>query len=197
MKGGGHGSCTIPAFIFTEWGTYETPQSRYPVNWTIFEMGNSQEQIYSVGKLMGMYDINLKMCCSSWLHTTECGTVSTIAIRYLRIYWVYEFLMEAAVFIQPRNHRSAWHFFFYPVPFFHNSLLSLPRSFLSFTFFLASFPYFEKIKGLWDHFPVKVCVCVYVSACVSPLLTFEWLNKYLWNLVCISWHLTPSQRRNS
>jgi hypothetical protein len=34
------------------------------------------------------------------------------------------------------------------------------------------------------------CLCV----CVSPLSTFEWLNQSLWNLVCISWHLSQSQR---
>jgi hypothetical protein len=42
--------------------------------------------------------------------------------------------------------------------------------------------------GLWDH--VAVCVCV------SPLLTFKRLNQSLWNLVSMSWHLSPSQRSN-
>jgi hypothetical protein len=32
------------------------------------------------------------------------------------------------------------------------------------------------------------CLCVYVS----PLLTFESMNQYLWNLICISWHLSKS-----
>jgi hypothetical protein len=40
-----------------------------------------------------------------------------------------------------------------------------------------------------------VCVCVCVSVCISPLTTFECLNQSLWNLVCISYHLRPSQRR--
>jgi hypothetical protein len=53
------------------------------------------------------------------------------------------------------------------------------------------FPLFWKKKvGFWDR--VAVCVCV----CVSPLLTFECLNQSLWNLVRISWHLSPSQRPN-
>jgi hypothetical protein len=35
---------------------------------------------------------------------------------------------------------------------------------------------------------------VCVSVCASPLSTFECLNKSLLNLViCISWHLNPSQ----
>jgi hypothetical protein len=29
------------------------------------------------------------------------------------------------------------------------------------------------------------------------LLTFECLNQFLWNLVCISWHLNPSQQNTS
>jgi hypothetical protein len=45
-----------------------------------------------------------------------------------------------------------------------------------------------KVKvGLWDHFAV----------CVSPLSTFKCLEQSLWNLVCISWHLSTSQRRAS
>jgi hypothetical protein len=35
-----------------------------------------------------------------------------------------------------------------------------------------------------------------VSVPPSPL-TFEWRNQSLWNLVCVSWHLSPSQRRTS
>jgi hypothetical protein len=30
--------------------------------------------------------------------------------------------------------------------------------------------------------------------CVSSLSTFEYLKQSLWNFVCISWHLNPSQR---
>jgi hypothetical protein len=37
------------------------------------------------------------------------------------------------------------------------------------------------------------CLCV----CESPLLTFESLNQILLNLISITWHLIPSQRRNS
>jgi hypothetical protein len=39
-----------------------------------------------------------------------------------------------------------------------------------------------------------------LSVCVSaypPLPTFELMNRSSWNLVCVSWHLTPSQRRSS
>jgi hypothetical protein len=35
---------------------------------------------------------------------------------------------------------------------------------------------------------VSLCVCE------SPLTTSKWLNQSLWNLVCISRHLSPSQR---
>jgi hypothetical protein len=53
--------------------------------------------------------------------------------------------------------------------------------------FLTYFPYFEGMKvGLWYHH----AVCI-------PQLTFECLNQSLWNLVRISWHLSPSQRRTS
>jgi hypothetical protein len=52
--------------------------------------------------------------------------------------------------------------------------------------FLAYFPYFEKIKArLLRH--DAVCVSV-----LSPLSTFECLNQCLWNLVCVSWHLSRS-----
>jgi hypothetical protein len=55
--------------------------------------------------------------------------------------------------------------------------------------FLAYFPYFEKIKvDLWD----RHAVCLHV--CVWPLPNFEFLNQSLWNVVCISWHLSPSQK---
>jgi hypothetical protein len=52
--------------------------------------------------------------------------------------------------------------------------------------FLAYFPYFGKIKGLWYH----LAVCVSMSTYVNPSLqTFEYLNQSSWNLVWISWHL--------
>jgi hypothetical protein len=61
-----------------------------------------------------------------------------------------------------------------------------------FIYFLAYFPYFEKMKvGLCD---LLLSVCLWIP---PPPLTFEWLKKSLWNLVCISWHPTPSQRRTS
>jgi hypothetical protein len=57
---------------------------------------------------------------------------------------------------------------------------------------LAYFPYFEKIKvGIRDPHSVSVCVCV------LPASTFECLNQSLCYLVCVSWHLSPSQRRTS
>jgi hypothetical protein len=40
---------------------------------------------------------------------------------------------------------------------------------------------------------LPVCVSVYPP----PQITFECLNQSLWNLVCISWQLSPSQRRTS
>jgi hypothetical protein len=39
--------------------------------------------------------------------------------------------------------------------------------------------------------PSSLCVCE------STPINFECLNQYLWNLVCISRHLSPSQRRTS
>jgi hypothetical protein len=55
---------------------------------------------------------------------------------------------------------------------------------------LAYFPNFEKIKvSLWDN--LAVCLCV------SPITTFECLNKSLWKLVCISCHMSPSQWHTS
>jgi hypothetical protein len=33
--------------------------------------------------------------------------------------------------------------------------------------------------------------------CEYPLLTLEFLNQSIWNLVCISWHMNPSQRRTT
>jgi hypothetical protein len=37
--------------------------------------------------------------------------------------------------------------------------------------------------------------CLHIN--VSPLLTFKCLIQSLWNLVCISWQLSPYERRNS
>jgi hypothetical protein len=36
---------------------------------------------------------------------------------------------------------------------------------------------------------MSVCLCI----CVCPLSTFECLNKSSWNLVFMSWNLSPSQ----
>jgi hypothetical protein len=52
-----------------------------------------------------------------------------------------------------------------------------------------SFAYFPKV-GLNDLHPV--CVCAY-----HFLINFECFNYSLWNLACISWQLSPSQRRTS
>jgi hypothetical protein len=44
----------------------------------------------------------------------------------------------------------------------------------------------------------KVGLCDLTLSCpwvrVSPIITFESLNQFLWNLVRISWQLSPSQR---
>jgi hypothetical protein len=56
--------------------------------------------------------------------------------------------------------------------------------------FLADFPYYEKIKYAYAITLLPVCVCV------SPLLSFERLNQFLLNLVCISLHLSPPHRPN-
>jgi hypothetical protein len=41
---------------------------------------------------------------------------------------------------------------------------------------------------------MKVFLCDLHVICVSSLSMFQWLNQCLWNLVCVSWHLSPSQR---
>jgi hypothetical protein len=58
------------------------------------------------------------------------------------------------------------------------------------TFFDKS-PLFWKIKCRLMRSPY------YVSVCVRPLTPYECLNHSLLNFVCISWHLSPSQWRNS
>jgi hypothetical protein len=69
--------------------------------------------------------------------------------------------------------------------------LQLTHAFASRTQLIFSLlPLFWKIKlkvSLWDHH--AVCVSVY-----HPLLTYELLNQFLWNFVCVSWQLSPSQR---
>jgi hypothetical protein len=94
--------------------------------------------------------------------------------------------------VHPRIHQSAWHSFYSTVPFLRNNLFSLPWPLLAFTFFLAYFPYFEKIKS---RFMVSLS-CLSVPICASHLLTTEWLNQFLRNLVCIAWKLTKSQWHN-
>jgi hypothetical protein len=49
--------------------------------------------------------------------------------------------------------------------------------------------FWKNTIDLWDHVAVRMCI-------PPPLLTFERLNQSLWNLVSISRHLSPSQRRN-
>jgi hypothetical protein len=52
---------------------------------------------------------------------------------------------------------------------------------------LTFFPYFEKMKvGLCDLH--AVCVSVNPAS-----VNFECLNQFLWNFVCILYHLSPSQ----
>jgi hypothetical protein len=41
----------------------------------------------------------------------------------------------------------------------------------------------------------RCCLCVSAYS-PSPPLTFEWLNKSLWNLVRISWHLSNPSRQS-
>jgi hypothetical protein len=49
--------------------------------------------------------------------------------------------------------------------------------------------YFDKMKvGVCDLYAVSV---------YPPLSSFEWQNQSLWNLVYVSWHLSPFQRRTS
>jgi hypothetical protein len=49
------------------------------------------------------------------------------------------------------------------------------------------------LKYVYEIFLLSVCLWVPPT----PLLTFECPNRSLWNFVCISWHLSPYQRRTS
>jgi hypothetical protein len=55
-------------------------------------------------------------------------------------------------------------------------------------YFLAYFAYFEKNKSKFMRSPC--CLC-------SPPINFGCLHQSIRNLVYISWHLSPSQRRTS
>jgi hypothetical protein len=71
--------------------------------------------------------------------------------------------------------------------------------FLRTLIFLTYFLYFEKkIKvGLWDHHSLCVSVCLLISLINfrMPEPVFMKLDAYArMNVVCMSWHLSPSQR---
>jgi hypothetical protein len=53
-------------------------------------------------------------------------------------------------------------------------------------------PWKNKSRLMRSRCCLRVCLCVILP----PPLTFECRNKSLWNQVRISWHLSPSQRRN-
>jgi hypothetical protein len=59
---------------------------------------------------------------------------------------------------------------------------------INFTRFLARFLHLKNISFLTR----TPC-----SLCISTLSNFKCLNQSLWNLVCITRHLSPSQRRTS
>jgi hypothetical protein len=49
--------------------------------------------------------------------------------------------------------------------------------------------FWKKNKSRLMRSSCCLCVCMYIS--------FECLNQSIWNLLCISWHLSPCQRRTS
>jgi hypothetical protein len=55
--------------------------------------------------------------------------------------------------------------------------------------FLAHFSLFLNNESM--PVPSPCCLCVIVSPPL-PQLTYDWPNQSSWNLVCISWHLSPS-----
>jgi hypothetical protein len=61
---------------------------------------------------------------------------------------------------------------------------------------MADFPFGSEVFYFLAYFS-KVGLCDLHAVCVfvyPPMLTFECLNQSLWNLICISWHLSPSQQ---
>jgi hypothetical protein len=68
-------------------------------------------------------------------------------------------------------------------------LLLFIIGFYCFTFY----PTFLILKNESRLMRSPCCLCV----CESPLLTIKCRNQSLWNLECISWHLSATQRRNS
>jgi hypothetical protein len=56
---------------------------------------------------------------------------------------------------------------------------------------------FMCLNSVRAHEIILLCLCVFKSVCVYPLITFEWLNQTFEIFVCISLHLSPSQRRIS
>jgi hypothetical protein len=73
---------------------------------------------------------------------------------------------------------------------------------------LANFSYFKN-KSRLVRLPWCLCVCALARACVCMCIqppplpttttttTFERLNRSLWNLVCISCHVRPSQKHTT
>jgi hypothetical protein len=59
----------------------------------------------------------------------------------------------------------------------------------SWAFFLAYFPYFKKTR--------KYAYAISLLSVNHFPSILEWMDPSLWNLVCISRHLSPSQRRTS
>jgi hypothetical protein len=74
---------------------------------------------------------------------------------------------------------------------YRNIRLYVHYSFILILVFLSLISLFWKNRSRIMRSPYCPCVCA------SPLLTFECLNQSLWNLILISWHLSPSQRSTS
>jgi hypothetical protein len=58
-------------------------------------------------------------------------------------------------------------------------------------------PVFSPLSLFWKNKSrrMRSPCCLFIS--ISPISTFECMNQSLLNLVCISWHLIPSQRCTS
>jgi hypothetical protein len=64
-------------------------------------------------------------------------------------------------------------------------------------FFIAPLLRYNCVSLLSSFKKIRVGLCNLHAVCEFPVSTFKAWNESSWNLVCISWHLSPSQRRTS
>jgi hypothetical protein len=64
--------------------------------------------------------------------------------------------------------------------------------FLKFCRWVLIHPVLKKQKLIRSSCRLCICMCLYAHL---PPTNYGCLKKYLWNIVCISWHLFPCQQR--